>query len=349
MKPILLSIVTFLSAFIFLISCNDNKKYSPRNVVLKEIKTFEFNNNINAITYSDNVVAFAGDNGLFGMIDLNTFAVNSSQQKHKDFFPNFHSVAFTDSNFFMISYPHPIIIYKTGKKEMELVFEDDEDLVSDNHFAFLDNKTGIVIGNKFDDYFSILKTTDGGYTWHKVTENFPPADPDEAISNISSSALVAVGNKFYFVTQGKFSHIYIYNKNVERQEKYKLPIQHGKNYQGAYSTDFYSEEQGVVAGGNPDDKNDSQDNLLLTFDGGKSWESITNNIGKIHCIKYIPNTMGNELILNSQSGIWFSSDKGYTWKKISDEIFYYIACIDTNKIALSNTNKIKIIELFSVK
>lgn len=348
MKSILTKIIAFIGLFIFSVSCTE-KKYTSREVILKEKKVFEVNGTINAMSYLDNAIGFSGNDGLFGMIDLQHFTINISQQKYKDSFLNYDIAYFTETDFFMLSSYNPSVLYKTGQNKLEIIFESENDSISYNGIAFFDKNNGILIGNTIDNYFSVIKTNDGGNSWTKITENLPQKKPNEFISTLSNSSVISRNGIIYFVTASEDSNLYILNQNGLKWEKYPLPIVKGSHLKGVKTLDFFSEQQGVVAGGDAYKEKESENNLALTFNGGKSWEVIPNTMGHINCIQYIPETDGNELILSSRSGIWFSSDKGYTWKNISTEVCRSVVCINRDKIALLLDDKIKIAELIPLK
>ena len=82
-------------------------------------------------------------------------------------------------------------------------------------------------------------------------------------------------------------------------------------------------------------------------DGGKSWDLIANNNppGYISCVQYIPKTKGKMIVAVSTEGIYFSNNKGETWKKISDKSFYTIKFANKNTAWLAGNNKLAKIQL----
>lgn len=344
MKIIYRYIIIFSFLFFILLGCNESR-YTQRDISLKERKVFEVNSSIKSMVYFDNVIGFAGDNGMFGMIDLNHNTINTSVQKYKEIYPEYQSVVATSSDFMMLSKKNPSIIYKTEKNKMETVFLDENNDIIYNGLTFINDKVGITVGNTSNDYFFILKTTSGGFSWEKIDKKILKSKLGETIYSISNTSVTNNGADFLFVTAGTDSNLYIFSDNIEKLEKYPLPFKEGNDFQGAFSVDFYNESIGVVAGGTLQNDKEVKNNLALTFDRGKSWKVIPNKIGNINCIKYLPESDGNELILTSKNGVFFSSDKGFTWKKLSDEVFNIVECINNKNVAFSSDKKIKIVEL----
>ena len=111
---------------------------------------------------------------------------------------------------------------------------------------------------------------------------------------------------------------------------------------GIFTTSFVNDNEGIIMGGNWEDKLNTQATKAKTSDGGKNWTLIDNKAipGYISCVKYVPQSKGNKLFAVSTEGIFYSSNSGDTWKKISNKGFYSIAFVDKDTAWLSGHQKI---------
>lgn len=325
---------------LLLMNCQPKEK----EVFLKEKHQFAIDSEVRALAFFDNVIGFAGSKGVFGLIDLHKLTINHSIQKHNDTLPDFRAVTATPSDFFMLSAGSPALLYKTERNAMKLVYYEAHQHTFYNAMAFEDTQRGIAIGDANENgRFSIIETTDGGNSWHTLSV-LPESSEKEHLFSASNSCLLVGKGHLKFVTGGAFSHFYTYTTSKQWQ-KYQLPLQQGSPSKGAFSLDFFDEKQGIVAGGDYQNPQESNNNLALTFDGGITWENIENTMGYISCIKYLPQRKGNELIATGSNGIWLSWDKGRNWKKVSNEGFHSIVCISAEKFVASKNQSIKIFEI----
>ncbi|GIZ16080.1 WD40/YVTN/BNR-like repeat-containing protein [Capnocytophaga catalasegens] len=331
----------------FLLGNCSSDKYITRNIELKERKNFEIPTSVRAMVHFDNVVGFAGSEGVFGLIDLGKLTMNYSTISYNNQYPDFRMVSATPTDFLMLSVASPALLYKTEMNQMNLVYKDENENIFYNAMIFRDEKTGFAIADPIDGNLCLIKTINGGISWEKVTTHLPKLATNEFIFAASNSSLCVLENDIRFVTGGSKSHLYILSE--QNYTKYPLPLQKGSSSKGAFSVDFYNENQGIVVGGDYKNLSESIGNIALTSDGGKTWKTVENTMGYLSCVKYIPNTSGNEIIVTGDSGIWFSADKGNTWKQISKEGFYAIACIDKHSIMASRNKQIKLFDLINNK
>ena len=123
---------------------------------------------------------------------------------------------------------------------------------------------------------------------------------------------------------------------------YNTPIVQGTATKGIYSVAFYSENEGIICGGDYTDKFGNSANKAVTFNGGKTWKVVAENKAPkyVSCVQYVPNTEGKELFAVSTNGIFYSKDKGENWEKVSDESFYTIRFVNQNIAWLAGENSI---------
>ena len=99
---------------------------------------------------------------------------------------------------------------------------------------------------------------------------------------------------------------------------------HQEPTQGIYTMDFWDEKLGIVFGGDYTKPEESRNNKAMTEDGGKTWQMIAdgNLPGYKSCVQFVPNSEGNEIVALGFTGISYSSDRGHTWKNLSNEPFF---------------------------
>ena len=111
---------------------------------------------------------------------------------------------------------------------------------------------------------------------------------------------------------------------------------------GIYSIDFYDVKNGIVIGGNWNEKDNNKANKATTNDGGKTWQLVADGEepGYKSCVQYVPNTNGKEIVAVGTTGVSFSRDGGNSWQKVSDKQFYTIKFVNENFAWLAGNSKI---------
>jgi len=85
--------------------------------------------------------------------------------------------------------------------------------------------------------------------------------------------------------------------------------------------DFYDDKIGFAVGGDYEKPKSNTGNKILTTNGGKTWEVVGEGagFGYASCVQFVPEGNGNELVTCGPSGVYYSFDRGATWKKIHDD------------------------------
>ncbi|MBT8295747.1 MAG: oxidoreductase, partial [Gramella sp.] len=168
--------------FVFLLitlSCKDNKqedksendRIQPKDFtsVQSEIILENDSLSIRAIELMGNNLAFAANNGTYGLYDpsRNTWKLNT--RKLDTIIPEFRAVASTSNDFFMLSVANPALLFKTGDTgSMELVYREDDEKVFYDAMIFWNDNEGIAMGDPTDGCISIIVTRNGGNSWRKI-------------------------------------------------------------------------------------------------------------------------------------------------------------------------------------
>lgn len=313
-------------AVLLLFGCNANEKKEFTDVEIEVL--MEDSVSIRAIELMGEDLAFAGNNGIYGLYDSKADVVRTNRQQYDSIFPEFRAVASTSSDFFMLSVGNPALLYKTGGKgNMDLVYKEENDKVFYDSMIFWNDLEGIAMGDPTEDCLSIIITRDGGDTWKKIPcTTLPKAAAGEAAFAASNSNIAVSGNNTWIISGGIKSRVfYSPNKGID-WEVYDTPLIQGSPTTGGYSIDFYDENNGYIIGGDYTNPEEKTANKAKTEDGGKTWKLVSDakDPGYMSSIRYVPNGQGREIVSVGFSGIFYSADGGEEWRKLSSEGFYTI-------------------------
>lgn len=305
---------------------------------------------IRAIIVDSDKLWYAGDNGQVGFIDIRT-TLNSNKQIVKDNLKlEFRSIAKTSKNIFLNNIGSPAIVFKINKKNLkeEIVYTETNEKTFYDSMQFWNDQEGIAIGDPTEDCFSILLTCDGGNSWNKLScESLPKLMEGEAAFAASNTNIVAKGNNTWVVSGGKKARVFFSADKGHTWNVYDTPIVQGKDMTGIFSSDFYNDKIGIVAGGDYELPEQNFQNKAITLDGGKTWKLLAENsgFGYASCIQFIPNSNGKGIVSVGLTGLHYSFDGGNSWKQLSsDSTFYTIRFLDKYTAFAAGKNKIVKIE-----
>ena len=329
-----------------LVACNSEKKEVQRaafsSVIVEPV--LEDSLSIRAIEIMGNTVAFAGSDGNFGVYIPSQEKVNRNRQAFDSIYPEFRAVASTANDFFMLSVGNPALLYKTGEQgEMELVYTEEHEKVFYDSMDFWNDLEGIAMGDPTEDCLSIIITRDGGKSWNKIScADLPKTVEGEAAFAASDSNIAVEGDKTWIVTGGMESRVFFSPDKGKSWEVHELPIISGKATTGAYSVDFYDENNGIVIGGDYTAPQGNTANKAVTSDGGKTWKLVSDgkDPGYKSSVRYVPGGAGKEIVGVGFTGISYSEDGGESWKKISDEGFYTIRFVNDSVAYAAGKNRL---------
>ncbi len=336
----------YVIGLLLIISCNSKeKKSAPSFFTSVEVETIlEDSISVRAIELMGENLAFAANNGRYGMYDSQKEIWKTNIQKYDTLAPEFRAVASTNSDFFMLSVANPALLYKTGDSgKMELVYIEENEKVFYDSMAFWNNSEGIAMGDPVDDCLSIIITRDGGKTFNKIScENLPAAAEGEAAYAASNSNIAIQGNKTWILSGGMRSRIFFSPDKGETWEVYETPIIQGTATQGGYSLDFYDENKGFIIGGDYTKPDENLANKAVTKDGGKTWElvAVGQEPGYKSSVRYVPGKNGDELVAVGFTGISYSKDTGKSWNNLSSDGFYTIRFVNDSTAFAAGKNRI---------
>ncbi|MER3318912.1 MAG: oxidoreductase [Allomuricauda sp.] len=335
------SILSFLTILV-LFSCTQEPKKQPFQTV-EITPVLEDSVSIRAITFLDSrTLAFAGSNGIYGTVDVNSNQVRSSKQYYDSITPSFRAVGGTSKDFFMLSVESPALLYKTGDQgKMELVYTEEGEGVFYDSLTFWDDTEGIAVGDTVDGCISIIISRDGGNSWTKIPcSDLPEGIEGEGAFAASNSNIAVQGDKVWIgTTEGR---IYFSGDKGATWEIQETPIISEEPTQGIYSMDFFNKNIGFAIGGDYTRPESNVANKIKTMDGGKTWQLIADGQepGYKSCVQFVPNSDGDALVAIGFTGISYSSDGGATWKTFSEESFFTLRFLNDSTAFAAGSNRI---------
>lgn len=329
------------------ITCIQLPISSAAEIKLK-IDTFPMQCSIRAIAAMDEKTAwYAGSNGQYGYTKDGgkTWKIDSLKIDGVDKL-EFRSIAVTSQAVFILSVASPALLFKTtdNGESWELVYREDHENVFYDSMTFWDDKTGIAMGDPINECLSIIITRDGGDTWQKLScDILPPTFPKEAAYAASNTNIAVAGSHAWIASGGGKARVFHTPDKGKSWDVTDSPIIAGGKMTGIYSIAFYDQNNGIIIGGDWDNKSLNSKNKAVTKDGGKSWHLVSDNKapGYRSCVQYLPNTYGKELFAVGTPGISYSNNAGLTWQNLSRESFYTIRiCKSGNFAWLAGDQKI---------
>jgi photosystem II stability/assembly factor-like uncharacterized protein len=336
--------------FLVLISCKTNKYAGFEQDIAGfqsvEIDTlFQDKISIRAIVIDENKVWYAADNSRFGCFDLNKKTKIENHYTNDSLKLEYRSIAKTAKYIFVLTVANPALLYQVEKdaSATRLVYKENHQKVFFDSMQFWNDTEGIAIGDPIADCFSMIVTRDGGNSWRKIScDKLPTIVDGEAAFAASNTNIVVKGDKTWVVSGGKKARVFYSPDKGNSWEVFETPIIQGQKMTGIFTADFYDSKNGFIAGGNYEALNQNFGNKAATTDGGKTWQLQAENqgFGYASCVQYVPNSNGRELVTVGASGIYYSFDKGNSWKQLAtDSSLFTIRFIDKQTAIAAGKNK----------
>jgi photosystem II stability/assembly factor-like uncharacterized protein len=340
--------VLILSVLYILVSCTADRKFTNNQRYTKiEIDTL-LNEDLScrALVIDKNKVWYAGNNGNYGYVSLDTTANFRGVVAKEKLKIEFRSMAQTTKYIFILSIANPALLYRIAKdgSEIKLVYEENHPKVFYDSMQFLNDDEGFAVGDPTDKCPSMIQTTNGGATWQKIAcENLPKFEDGEAFFAASNTNLIVKEDFIWMVSGGKKARVFRSPDKGKTWESFETPIVQGHAMTGIFTADFYDENIGFIAGGDYEKLLQNYKNKAMTTNGGKTWKLIDDNksFGYASCAQYFPDSGGKSLIVVGTSGIFYYRNREKKWRKLSnDKDYFTIRFINNNTAIAAGKNKI---------
>lgn len=346
MKKLIWALIIVLAA-----ACKKSEDYKPSFTSAVADTLLNDSISIRAIVVDGDKLWYAGSNGKYGYVPTTEGKGFAGVIARDTVLPEFRAIAKTPSSVFILNAGTPATLYKISKdgRRNELVYTEKGDKVFYDSMHFFDDKNGIAMGDPTENCLSVIITDNGGKTWKKIPcNNLPQSADGEAAFAASNSNIIVKGSHAWIVSGGKKSRVYHSADKGLSWEVFDTPIIQGTAMSGIFSADFYDENIGFAVGGNYDKPDDNHKNKIITTDGGRTWDIVADGaaFGYASCVQFIPGSRSNELVTVGPAGVFYSYDRGSTWKKILDDNKLHTLRFASDKIAYAaGQNKIIRIKL----
>lgn len=211
-------------------------------------------------------------------------------------------------------------IYRTDDagKTWDVVWQTDQKGVFLDGVAFWDKSNGIIFGDPIDNHLYLLRTSDGGKIWQRLSPTVLPANlPNEASFAASNSTMVVQGSKNVWIGTGGADHARVFRSTDRGHTWQVIDTDMAANASsGIFGLRFWDEKQGIAVGGNYKADKEAFENVIMTQDGGKTWQKATPTqpAGLKEAVVRLKN--GN-LVAVGPAGSCISKDNAQTWQPLT--------------------------------
>jgi len=234
--------------------------------------------------------------------------------------PNMEKIDFRDVEGFnkniaiVMGIASPARFYKTtdGGQNWKLVHFDDREGVFFDGMSFWNKNDGIAFSDPVDGQHLLIRTTDGGDTWHEIPkEGFPHKLNPEFGFAASGTGIPVQGRKTVWLGMGGVkSRVFKSEDGGMNWSVAETPVVHGGQSTGIYSVAFKNKIVGISVGG--DYTNQSIKNTMAyTNDGGATWHLPEKQSHQYReCVAHY---RGNIFFAVGPSGFDMTTDNGKNW------------------------------------
>lgn len=230
--------------------------------------------------------------------------------------------AFSATEALLVSAGQPAHMYRTedGGKSWSKVYEDSSGQAFFDAVAFPDPENGLVMSDPVNGSFLILSSQNGGRSWKPVDESkLPPAMGGEAGFAASGTGLVVVQPDLaLFGTGGTAVRVFRSTNGGKSWEAHHTPLEPETASTGIYSIAMKDKQDGLALGGDYTRPDATTNHLLLTQDGGKSWQKVDNSgLGGYRSGAAFVHGSAGTYVAVGTNGMDISFDGGRSWKPLS--------------------------------
>lgn len=287
-----------------------------------------FKSNIRAIHVVDtDTILFSGSGGFVGVTTNGGESWDTTIVVIDGVTPSFRACSAHNGSLFIASIESPGLILKSNinnRSEFEVKFRDDNTSMFLDAMAFSNSGFGVAMGDPTDGCLTILISHDDGENWKRVPCNMiPEMNEGQAAFAASNGNIAVYEDQIWIATGGKSSRVFHSEYRGLKWEVYDTPLIQGGTMTGAFAIAFRSENEGLIIGGDWENKEVNTGNIAHTSDGGKSWMLCSEGEGPgfRSSIVWQPGHPTHCFAIGSE-GVSLSIDSGVSWNMVTDQGFY---------------------------
>jgi photosystem II stability/assembly factor-like uncharacterized protein len=273
-----------------------------------------------ALSVIDNELAWvSGNNGWFGRTDDGGQSWEFDQVnlfEEKDFRGLY---AFDRQNAILFNAGSPAYILRTtdGGENWLPVYQNSNTEIFLDGIDFWNDLEGVIYGDPIEGKMTLLRTTDGGFTWEAFPdENRPEMEKGENSFAASGTAIRCFDdNQIIIASGGLVSRLFLSKDRGNSWKTIEAPLQQGEPSQGVFSLAVRNEFL-VIVGGDYRKEEMAKDHILYSENNGRKWKKPEIPTGGYREAVEFYND--NTLIACGPTGAEISKNRGKSWVQISD-------------------------------
>lgn len=206
--------------------------------------------------------------------------------------------------------------------------------------GFWDGKRGLVLADPLEGAWFVLRTSDGGGSWARVTARMPPLLAGEAAFAASNSALVLGGRGQAWIVSGGAvaGRVFRSTDSGATWQVADTPIAGGPTG-GVFGGLSLGGGRVVVVGGDHKNELRGGTDIAVSEDGGATWIAAA-AAGRL--LEGVGRLNATTLIAVGPRGTVVSRDDGRTWTATDAEAFHTIACSGGRCVAAGPSGRVAI-------
>lgn len=219
------------------------------------------------------------------------------------------------------------MVYVNPEGEKKIVYRRSATFI--DGMDFWDDQNGIAYGDPWNLRFYLLRTNNGGQKWLTLSRTeIDSPKRGEAGFAASGTGIQCIGDSMaVFGTGGvDTARFFVTKDRGDNWEFHTTPMKGGETG-GIYSLFFWTENDGIIIGGDYRTPNDKDSICYRTSDQGQSWVDASKGLGG-YCSTIQGRQDGALLIASGRVGTYYSLNQGKKWKKLTDKKYY--SCFVTN-------------------
>ncbi len=216
-------------------------------------------------------------------------------------------------------------VYRTedGGQKWQLVYQTTEKGAFMDGTAFWDRKHGLIVGDPIGGKWFLLRTDNGGRHWTRVDpKTLPDTLPNEGAFASSNSTITVRGSTHAWIASGASERARVF-RSIDRGKTWETaetPMPSGMPtgpVAGIFGLHFWDDLHGIGVGGNYKQLEQPSNNVILTADGGKTWElgTPTTPPGAKESAVLLADGV---LLAIGPAGTGLSRDGGRSWQAVAD-------------------------------